>query len=213
MSKIEEEGLISHTVNIQSKLVTFRDNFMRGDQSYLIEAIQKLRVFYLDKGGKSLLTQLEERFNFTFMAYHTANMIDQFRKEEDIETADSILNGTLYYFHESHVSWLNNGEEFIPLKEVIKRNVFIMTGTFYSVEKMISIMADKMGGSHIDENISGNHTKLFSEIAMFGNRNQTEQLLLSVINTTILIITIILFYRFSGVLSHFIKRNNLQYPI
>jgi len=203
--KVTDQQIIDELATIWLRLKEAREKYHAGDKSRIADSMLQLRKLYLDKGGKSVLKLTQDRFNFTFTVFDFPTLFEEFENDPDFlkETKNSLL----HYIHGNHISWLDNGERTKPLLEVLNKKIFITTGTEFSAKDIIEIIADKMGGAHFDENIPDEKLKLFTTIAMFGEVNQTIQLIESMINTSILILDILLNYLLFGVKTVYIKWN------
>lgn len=186
---IEDLLAVSQKINIS--LHTNRLKFMEsGDDIHLIDASNDLRMFYCDKGrgGVSVLKQLQSRFNFTFHVYHEPGLNEYLLEDGDSDIIDNLKSTMIFGMTSSNLDWFNRGSTFIPLLSAIEKEVLFISQISYSPKKIIEVVAEKMGGTHLDPHTNKEEDALKTSWISFGDKNQTVHYLQVILSSTILVI-------------------------
>jgi hypothetical protein len=188
-----KEGYLANLIHIKDVLISELKHIdEKQNMSNVAEIAIKLRILYLDKGGKALLKTVEELYGFKI------NVLVGLSIEEKIKRnllPESLANGLLIEQINSVISWFGGGhgyKEKVSIFDAINKSDEIkINDNFYSYKDIIETVADKMGGAHIDKNISDQKLFPFSNDILIGGLSPAFRAIYDTANASIVLINMI----------------------
>lgn len=202
MKELKLHDYISHLTSIQRKLVLFLDSYNQGNHDLIVDLALKLRILYMNKSGtKALLTTIEDCLNVEIKVWVRETFNEELRRKGLEDLIDKISFG---YFNEIDF-WLEKGVYKVGIIEAFNRPKSIKIGEHsYSSKEVVEIVADKLGGAHIDPKLDTRSITPQNRSISFGNLNTSEHIIIQTTIQTIKIIQIILNYINTQIKSEFI---------
>lgn len=209
MATLTKEGYLANLLHIKEVLINELDNLnKKQDIFYISEIAIKLRILYLDKSGtEALLKTIENLYGFKI------NVLVGSSLSEDIEKgllSPSLVESLVFNQINSVVSWFGGGhgnKEKVSIFEGINKKEIIINKNQFSYKDIIEIIADKMGGAHIDKNISDEKLIPFFNDILIGGLSPAFRSIYDLANATIILINMIENYIYSPFDSQFLIKN------
>jgi hypothetical protein len=156
-------------------------------------------------GTKALFTTIEEYLNIEIKVWVRETYEEELKRKGLEELIDKHSFG---YFNEIDF-WLEQGTYKIGLIEAFNRPKSIKIGEHsYSSKEIVEIVADKLGGAHIDPKLDLRTLTPQTRSISFGNLNPSEHIIIQTTIQTIKIIEMILDYVNLKSKSNFIEERN-----
>lgn len=204
MAELQNEGYLNHLEDIHNKINDFINLVNQGKTSYLIDIALKIRLLYMDKSGSpALLKKIQEIYNIEIIVWVRPTIVELIEKGELPESLRPAI-----YFHNPATRWLDKGREKQDLISAFQReSQVIIDEHSYSIKKIIEVVADKMGGAHLDQKVSDKDLILHNDDIMLANLNFANRTIYDTAITTLEIIKLILDKIKFGKNSEFILQN------
>ena len=213
MIELKLQDYISHLTSIHRKLVFFLDSFNQGNHDLIVDLALKLRILFMNKSGtKALFSKIEQNLNIEIKVWVRETFEEELKRKGLEHLIDKHTFG---YFNEIDF-WLEEGTYKISLIEAFNRPKSIKIGEHnYSAKEIVEIVADKLGGAHIDPKLDARSLTPQTRSISFGSLNTSEHIIIQTTFQTIKIIEILLDYINTKLPSEFIevkehKRKKLQ---
>jgi hypothetical protein len=189
MAELQNEGYLNHLEDIHNKITDFIDLVNQGKISYLIDIALKIRLLYMDKSGSpALLKKIQEIYNIEIIVWVRPTIVELIEKGELPESLRPAM-----YFHNPATRWLDKGREKQDLISAFQReSQVIINEHSFSVKKIIEVVADKMGGAHLDQKVSDKDLILHNDDIMLANLNLANRTIYDTAITTLEIIKLVL---------------------
>lgn len=186
MANLTKEGYLHHLLDIKEKLHDFLQLVNNGKYTYIRDVCLKLRILYISKSREaSLLESIQKEFDFKFSVFKSYSISEHIIRgtlPRDFPKPDTeIFTGVS--------RWFTQTDEMIPLLEAFEKNgTILINGYFFSLKNIIEVIADKMGGAHIDKKIKDIDLIPHAENFLIGNLTIANNIAYIVANQTILLI-------------------------
>lgn len=190
---LTKEGYLVSLMHIRDVLINELKNINeKQDTFYAAEIAIKLRILYLDMGGKALLKAIEELYGFKINVLVGLSIKEKIKRNLFPE---SFTDGLLMNQVNSVISWFGGGHGYkdkVSIFYAINKNDEIkIKDNFYSYKNIIEIVANKMGGAHIDKNISDQKLFPFSNDILIGGLSPAIRAIYDTANTSVFLINMI----------------------
>ncbi len=165
MAEFKKEGYIFELFDLKNKLNNFIEYIKQGESTYIKEVAVKLRMLYSDvnrisqspnNAQKSLIEIIAELFNIKIEVYTKSFSIIQRMKEKGIPLPTIRVESAA-------ATWFERGDTLTDIKAALSKELIYYYGREYSFTELFRIVADKLGGCHIDKFVDDNVIKLYSE--------------------------------------------------
>lgn len=210
MATLTKEGYLANLIHIREVLINELNHLNeKQDMFYVAEIAIKLRILYIDKSGtEALLKTIEKLYGFKI------NVLVGLSIEEQIKKGflpESLSDGLIMNQINSVISWFGNGhghKDMIAIFDAInKRDEIKIEDKYYSYKDIIETVADKMGGAHIDKNISDDKLIPFFNDIFIGGLSPAFRAIYDTSRTSIILINMIEQYISSPFESRFLIKN------
>ena len=209
MADLSKEGYLEHLVDIRDKLNDFIELIDQGKLGYFKDISLKLRILYLKKSGTApLLDTIEDLFDFEMTVWNSYSISEAIENGELPSTfpkpSMEMHNGPLMWFGD-----MGKKKDKIKLIDAFKREkMTLINGHYFSVKRIVEVVADKMGGAHIDKKVDDIDLLPHSIQILLGNLNLANRIVYDVTRQTIKAIDLILEFIEKGYETEFIKKKN-----
>jgi hypothetical protein len=189
MAELQNEGYLNHLEDIHNKIVDFIDLVNHGKTSYLIDIALKLRLLYMDKSGSpALIKKIQEIYNIEIVVWVRPTIVELIESGELHESLRPSI-----YFHNPVTRWLDKGREKQNLFSAFQKESQVIINEYsFSVKKIIEVVADKMGGAHIDQKVADKDLILHNDDVLLANLNFANRTIYDTAITTLEIIKLLL---------------------
>jgi len=189
MAELTKEGYLEELLDIREKLRDFIDFIDKGKLSYFKDISLKLRILYCKKSGtKQLISIIEELFSFNVKVFISYTMEELVQKGV---VPESILKNLQVEQVNSVVTWFERGHEIVDIHTALLREEVLYNGKKHSYKRIIEVMADKMGGAHIDKAVDDNDLHLHSDSLLLGGLPIAQRALYDLARASVQLIDII----------------------
>ena len=205
MRELSLHDYIEHLRSIQSRLENFIREFERGNRDYIQDIALKLRILFIHKSvTKALFTTIQ-----TLLGVQIRVWVRESRDEElKRKGLDHLIDQqSISCFNEVQF-WLEKGDSKTEIIEAINRPKALVIGPYnYSVKKVIEIVADKLGGAHIDPILDKNSLAPQYNGVSFGGLNSSEYFILMTARVSVELIKSVLQFAKDRTETDFIIKN------
>lgn len=206
MATLTREGYLANLLHIREVLIDELDNLNKKQNTfYIAEIAIKLRILFLDKSDtEALLKTIENLYGFKI------NVLVGSSLSEDIEKGPSLVESLVFNQINSVVSWFGGGhgnKEKVSIFEGINKKEIIINKNQFSYKDIIEIIADKMGGAHIDKSIPDEKLIPFFNDILVGGLSPAFRAIYDLANASIMLINMIENYIYSPFDSQFLIKN------
>jgi hypothetical protein len=158
----------------------------------------------MDKSGTpALFKKIQQIFGFEIIVWVKPTIVELIEKGE---LSESLRPSSIIY--SPALTWLNRGREKQDLISAFQRDAqVIIDNHSFSVKKIVEIVADKMGGAHIDKKVADKDLILHKNDILFNNFNIANKIIFETARTTVEIIGLILEKIENGKESDYIIKN------
>ncbi len=186
MIELKLEDYISHLTSIQRKLVFFLASYNQGNHDLIVDLALKLRILYINKSGtKALFLTIEKHLNIELKVWIRKSFDEELRKKG----LEQLINQYSFAYNNEIDFWLENGTNKISLIEAFNRPKAIKIGEhYYSAKELVEIVADKLGGAHIQSKLNDRCLTPQTRSILFGDLNTYEFFIIQTTDQTIKII-------------------------
>lgn len=207
MVELKLQDYISHLNSIHRKLIFFLDSINQGNHDLIVDLALKLRILYINKSGtKPLFSTIEHFLNVKIKVW-VRETFEEEMKRKGLE--DLIGSITFGYFNEIDF-WLEKGTYKVGIIEAFNRPKSIIIGEHsYSAKEIVEIVADKLGGAHIDHKLDVRTLTPQTRSISFGRLNTSEHIIIQTTIQTIKIIEILFDFINTRKFSEFIEKNTI----
>jgi|GEM_PF-2786644 len=190
MIELKLQDYVDHLKSIHKKLVFFLDSFNQGNHDLVVELALKLRILYMNKSRtKALFSTIEKILNVELKVWVRETFEEEMRRKGLDHLIDTLSFG---YFNEIDF-WLEKGTYKVGLIEAFNRPKSLKIGDHsYSAKEIVEIVADKLGGAHIDHKLDERALTPQNRSIAFGKLNTSEHFIIRTTVQTIKIIEILL---------------------
>jgi hypothetical protein len=205
MKKLGKEDYIEHLNRINRNLILFYELVLKGNKDLIQDLALKIRILYMKKSGtEPLLKTIQNLFGFKFKVWVRESPKEELRRKGLEHLIESM---SFSYFNEI-MFWLESGNQKAEIIEAFHRSDSLNIGKFsYSAKELIELVADKLGGAHIDPKLNEKALIPQSNQINFEGYNMYEYFILKTTKQTIEINKVILEYISQGKQSEFIEIN------
>jgi hypothetical protein len=194
---------LNHLEKTHRKLLFFLNEVENGNSDLIVDLALLIRILFMKKSQtEALFGIIEKQLNIKLMVW----VRETFDEELKRKGLDHLIDQPTYSFTNEIDSWLLEGKYKVGLIEAFNRPKSIhIKGNSYSANDMVAIVADKLGGAHIDQKL--NERVLSSRInnISFGGYNTSDYVILQTTRQTIKIIEALFDFIKSGKVSEFIE--------
>lgn len=203
MANLSKEGYIQEMIDVRNKLIDFLEKVNTGNLSYIKEISLKLRILYCFKSDtKSLIKEISDLYNFDLLVYVTYNTQELVDKGL---LSNSLEKGLIMEQINSVVCWFERGNELVDIFTAINKEEVLINGQRHSYKRIFEVVADKMGGAHIDKKVNDEDLILHSNQILIGGLTIAQRAIYDTAKASIKLIDIILKYIKSNEANCFIK--------
>jgi len=189
MAKLSKEGYLKELLDIREKLDDFLTKINDGKRSYYKDISVKLRILYCTKSGtEPLLKTISELYDFDI---YVAVIYSIQEKVDKGMIPPSIADSLVFEQINSVVTWFERGSELVPIFEAFERPEILLSGNKYSYKGIIEVVADKMGGAHIDPEVENKDLALHMDSLLIGGLPPAERALFDTARASIHLINLI----------------------
>jgi hypothetical protein len=187
MGDLTKEGYLKHLIDIKYKISDFMAFIDDDKVSYFNDISLKLRILYMRKSGTNpLLQTIQSLYNFdisVWILYSPAEAVEKGLMKD---------HGFIKQYHNGPMFWFEKGKEMNNIVDAFNRDKAIqIEDHFFSVKKIVEVVADKMGGAHIDEKVSDIDLLPHSNNFLIGNLNLAQRAIYDTAENTVKAISII----------------------
>ncbi len=186
MATLTNEGYLTELLDIKEKLEDFVILISQGRATYFKDVALKLRILYCKK--RPLLKEIELRFLVQCMVAIKYSIEEQVARGM---LPASLLDGLHFQVKCNASTWFERGHELVPIWIALERDAVILTNESYSLRRIIEVMADRMGGAHIDQSVPDADLKLYNSQTQIGGFSLAESVLFDVARSSIKLIELI----------------------
>ena len=199
------DNYIFHLLSIRDRLIDFNQFIEEGRKEYLEDISQKLRILFIRKSGTDpLITTVMNLLCAEFVV----SVIESFEEGLKRKGLEHHLSQVSVGIQNEINYWFEPNLRKIEIIEAFNRsNIVILGNHNYSAKEIVEIMADKMGGAHIDAELMENHLLPHTESVKFGNNTLASHFILSASSQAIRAINIIEGFVKNNDASEFIIKN------
>ncbi len=194
---------LNHLEKTHRKLLSFLNEVENGNSDLIVDLALLIRILFMKKSQtEALFGIIEKQLNIKLLVW----VGETFDEELKRKGLDHLIDQPTYSFTNEIDSWLLEGKYKVGLIEAFNRPKSIhIKGNSYSANDMVAIVADKLGGAHIDQKL--NERVLSSRInnISFGGYNTSDYVILQTTRQTIKIIEALFDFIKSGKVSEFIE--------
>lgn len=190
MANLSSEGYVNHLKDIKIKLVNFLHEIDSGNLSYVIEIAAKLRILYMKKSGNEpLFCILMNKFNFTFQVCLSLTIEELMQKGIALgKFSEASRDSMTFSFNNHPVNWFDGviAHRKVDIIEAFnKENQINIGSNSFSLRKIVEVIADKMGGAHIDSNVADKDLIVHSDNRKLGGLNIANRVIYDLARMTI----------------------------
>jgi len=203
MIELKSNDYIQHLESIHRKLVFFLEAINNGNHDLIVDLALKLRILFMRKSGtEPLFTMIERSLNIELKVWVPETFEEELRRKGLDNLIDEFTFG---YFNEIDF-WLEIGNSKIGLIDAFNRPKAVkIINHIFSVKQIVEIVADKLGGAHIDPKLDERTLALQSRNISFGGLNISEHTIMQTTKQTIKIIDNLLDFIYTGNASELIE--------
>jgi hypothetical protein len=205
MKKLGKEDYIKHLNSINKRLILFYELAVNGNKDLIEDLALKIRILYMRKSGtEPLLKIIQNLFGFNFHVWVRETFEEELKRKGLEHLSESMSFG----YSNQIEFWIEDGDSKIEIIEAFNRPNSLKIGKFsYSAKEIIEIVADKLGGAHIDPKLNERSLAPQTQNIQFGIFNMSEHFILETTKQTIVINKLILEYVLNNKQSEFIITN------
>ena len=206
MAKLTKEGYLKELLDVRDKLGDFLTNIKNGKRSYYKDVSLKLRILFFTKSGtEPLLKTISDLYDFDIFV--AVNYSIQEKVDKGMLPASLVEKLTFEQIN-SVVTWFERGNELVPIIDALDRPEVLLSGNRYSYKRIIEVVADKMGGAHIDPEVKDEDLALHMNNLLIGGLPPAERAIFDTARASIFIIDSIEDFVTNGKNYQFIKPRN-----
>lgn len=211
MATLTKEGYLANLVHIREVLINELKHIEeKQDMFYVAEIAIKLRILYLDKSGtESLLKTIEKLYGFKI------NVLVRLSIEEQIKRGflpETLADGLVMSQINSVIGWFGSDhghKDMISIFEAInKKDEIKINDNYFSYKDIIETISDKMGGAHIDKNISNEKLIPFFNDILIGNLSPAFRVIYDTARISVILINMIEQFIYTPYDNEFLLKEN-----
>ena len=186
IAKLKKEGYLKHLGEIRNQLLDFLELIKKGKIHYIKDVALKLRILYLKKSGtKPLLLTISELYNFKISVYSGESLESMIKK---LPRSENVI----FQQRNSVLSWFKNDSKLTNIFDALDKPDVKIGAKTHSYKRIIEVVADKMGGAHIDKNVDNEDLILHSKEVLIGGMTSAQRAIFDTARITIMLINMIL---------------------
>jgi len=203
MIELKSQDYIEHLLSIHRKLVFFLEAINDGNHDLIVDLALKLRILYMKKSRtEALFTMIERSLKIELKVW----VRETFEEELRLKGLEYLIDKHSFGCFNEIDFWLEKGKYKIGLIEAFNRPNSLKIGKHsYSTKQIVEIVADKLGGAHIEPRLDKRTLKPQTRSITFGRLNTSEHVILQTTIQTIKIIETLLDFINTGNDSEFIE--------
>jgi len=205
MKKLEKEDYTEHLKSINKRLILFYELVLQGNKELVEDLALKIRILYMRKSGtEPLLKTIQYLFNFRFEVWVRETPEEELKRKG----LEHLIESMSFSYYNEIMFWLESGNNKVEIIEAFNRPESLKIGEFsYSAKELIELVADKLGGAHIDPKLNERALIPQSPKIQFEGFNMYEYFILKTTKQTIEINKLILEYILENKQSEYIEIN------
>jgi len=199
MASITKEDYFHHLMIIHDRLHEYVSKMQDGKLSYIIDAAQKLRILYMVKSKRNpLLKTLQELYGFDLMV----------RKPRTMSDLPPGFPAPSFGVMSGPTMWFAPGPNKMGIIDAFHMDGAVsINGKSSSVKRIAEVIADQMGGAHIDPEVKDDdllpHSRVYT---IGGGLTAAEAIILDTAIATITAIDMVASFVDTGSENDFLKR-------
>ena len=196
MAKLTKAGYLKELLDIRDKLNDFLSNIKSGKRTYYKDVSIKLRILYCAKSGtEPLIKTISDLYDFDVLV--SVNYSIQEKIYKGLLPA-SLGDKLAFEQINSVVTWFERGNKLVPIIDALDRPEVLLRGNRYSYKNIIEVVADKMGGAHVDPEVKDEDLALHMDNLLIGGLPPAERALFDTARASIYVINSIEDYVTNG---------------
>ena len=208
MATLTNEGYLGYLFDIGDKLTDFTILVeQQGKINHINTISTDLRILFIDKSGKKcLIKEIEEILNIKIFVAIKYSIQEKVTKGL---LPASLAEGLRVNQTNSVATWFDINQktcEVVPILDALNRQEeLFINDVHYSYKTLIETVADKLGGAHIDRNISDEKLMPHTKEILIGGTTMSDRAILDTCRSAINLINKIKEFVQDGKESDFIK--------
>lgn len=205
MARLSREDYLEQLVDIHEKLEDFIGLMKIGKLTYIRDISIKLRILYCKRSGTdALIDKIQELYGIE-VKVKVVKPIKQTLRENGFD--EDFIKTMVISVSNTGFTWFTVGE-LVNIHDALDALNYDIDGNEYSARHIFAVVADKMGGAHVDDRVPDKHLVPHSnDLLLFGG-TVAQNSILDIAKGSVELIDMVKKYIEDGKENEFINERN-----